>query len=357
MPTLTVELKIPIETEPLIGAPALTFTRWLPLGKDKGIALSEDGIDFTFWFDIQATWWASQTNEEELSKHINVLAHYVKAHLTIADIDQRLADYMENRDFSRLPAESEKAIQSEYDGLGQRLLRVVIERVNRLISYARAFKGQYWLLEYNYDADRMHGYFADFKGRARIDNREWFRFQPGTGDSITIEMTPEEKYIDENEWDAIREFVLSTRRTPLVRELLSGAERLAANGYNRSALTEAVTALEVALSDFGRSQDAHAKLGSVCANRLGTSRLQSQIEHMGLTGTVGFLLPLLFPEEILPTNVLAGCRDAIALRQNVVHNGQRDVNEIKLSQAIASIRKCCDILRECANEGGETPDN
>ena len=48
MPTLTVELKIPIETEPLIGAPALTFTRWLPLGKDKGIAISEDGIDVTF---------------------------------------------------------------------------------------------------------------------------------------------------------------------------------------------------------------------------------------------------------------------------------------------------------------------
>ena len=115
-----------------------------------------------------------------------MLAHYVKAHLAIADIDQRLAAYMENRDFGRLPAESEEAIQSEYDRLGQRLLRVVIERVNRLISYARAFKGQYWLLEYNYDADRMHGYFADFKGRARIDNREWFRFQPGTGDSISI---------------------------------------------------------------------------------------------------------------------------------------------------------------------------
>src|SRR2546421_8057252 len=145
MPKLEIELKIPIETEPLIGAPALTFTRWLPLGKREGIELSEDGIKLILWFDISATWWASETTEEELPRHVNVLAHYVRAHATIEDIDQCLASYMGNRDFGRLPNDSEEVIQSEYDKLGQRLFKVLIERVNRLISYARAFKGQYWL--------------------------------------------------------------------------------------------------------------------------------------------------------------------------------------------------------------------
>ena len=55
-------------------------------------------------------------------------------------------------------------------------------------------------------------------------------------------MTPEEKYITESEWNVVREFVAGSRRTPLVQELLAGAEQLAGNGYSRSALTEAVTA-------------------------------------------------------------------------------------------------------------------
>ena len=168
-------------------------------------------------------------------------------------------------------------------------------------------------------------------------------------------MTPEEKYIAESEWDSVREFVTSETRTPLVGELLAGAERLAANGYGRSALTEAVTALEVAISDLGRSDDPNGKLGLVCGNRLGISNLRRQIEHLGLTGTVRYLLPLVFSEEVLPTDILAGCQDAIALRQNVVHNGQREVNEVKLRQLLSSIMKCCSILHEYSNYGTQTP--
>ena len=46
-------------------------------------------------------------------------------------------------------------------------------------------------------------------------------------------------------------FVIGNRRSPLVFELLARAEQLSGNGYTRAALTEAVTALEVAISDFG----------------------------------------------------------------------------------------------------------
>ena len=55
MPALLVELKVPIETEPLIGAPALSFSRWLPLEGEDVIRVSEDGVELKLWFDIKTS--------------------------------------------------------------------------------------------------------------------------------------------------------------------------------------------------------------------------------------------------------------------------------------------------------------
>ena len=96
MSTLTIELKVPIKTEPLVGAPALTFSHWLPMGKQNGIALSEGDISLTLWFDLETTWWASQPKEEDLKNHVNVLARYVNAEIVLSSIDGELADYMQN---------------------------------------------------------------------------------------------------------------------------------------------------------------------------------------------------------------------------------------------------------------------
>lgn len=138
-------------------------------------------------------------------------------------------------------------------------------------------------------------------------------------------------------------------------ELLSGAEQLAGNGYARSALTEAVTALEVAISDFARSPQHNQKLALIVGPRLGVTRLQKQIEHIGLSGTVSYLLPLLLPDSVLSVKVLEGCRNAIDTRQNVVHNGQREVHD--LIEHIASIKACCKALREFCNEPSEGADD
>lgn len=344
MCTLTLDLKVPFETEPLVGAPALTFSHWLPIGKEKGISVSEDGVALLLWFDLQSSWWASQPSEEDLKRYYNVLAHYVWAEITVSGVAPALASYMQTRDFTRLPNKSEKQIQSEYDKLGIRILRVLLKRTNRLIAYARARKGQYWLLEYGCDMDRLHGYFQRFESKGQIDGGKIFRFQPGVGDTIRIEMAPEKRYIREDEWDAVARFVQGDQRTPLVQELLAGAEQLARNGHTRSALTEAVTALEVAVSAFGRAQDKNGKLASICGPRLGVERVQKQIEHMGLSGTVSYLLPLLLPDSILPADVLAGCRDALTQRQNVVHGGQRDV--VDIYRVLSCIRAFCKILDE-----------
>ncbi|PIR39194.1 MAG: hypothetical protein COV35_01370 [Alphaproteobacteria bacterium CG11_big_fil_rev_8_21_14_0_20_39_49] len=101
--SLTVDLKIPLKVESLIGVSALTFSHWLPLGKDKGIKHSESGMDLNFWFEIEATWWASKPTEDEIKNHRNVLAHYILCEVNVTHINSKLAVYMldnQSNDFS-----------------------------------------------------------------------------------------------------------------------------------------------------------------------------------------------------------------------------------------------------------------
>ncbi len=301
-------------------------------------------MDILLWFDLQSTWWASQPTEEELEKHVNVLAHYVRAEVVVDKVEPDLANYMENRDFSRSPNKSEIQLQSRYQQLGEEILKNILNRLNRLISYARTIKGQYWLVEYPVDLGRMHSFFQKFEAKGSIDSNKQFRFQPGEGDCISISMPSKDKYIKKEEWGKIKEFIEDTKRPPLVLELLAGAEQLEGNDYARSALSESVAALEVAIFSFGRAQDTNSQLASIVGPRLDIKRLSKQIEHMGLSGTIRYLIPLIITEEILPTDVLVTCQEAITERQNVIHNGKRNVNNV--SKYIRAIRKCCKILDE-----------
>ena len=112
----------------------------------------------------------------------------------------------------------------------------------------------------------------------------------------------------------------------------------------QGALTEAVSALEVAVHAFGRFPSTEKAFGPILGARLRLSSLSEQVQHIGLSGTVKYLLPAIFPEEKLPTEILQGCQEAVEERQNVIHNGKRDVDSNHTVRYLASIRKLCSIL-------------
>jgi len=239
-------------------------------------------------------------------------------------------------------------LKEEYRILGKKILYNVLKRTNRLISFARNIKGQYWLLEYQLDMSRMSSLFCAFKAVGKIDGRKKFSFNPHAPNYITVIVQSDERYIKEYEWGEVCEFVGNEQRVPLVLELLAGSEQLAANGYKRAALTEAVTALEVALFNFARSHKDNNKLSQIMGSRMSVPNLTKQIEHMGLSGSVNYLLPVILPDDVLPEKVLRGCQDAIKQRQNVVHNGSRNVDN--LQHYISCIRRCCQILIDFLRE-------
>ena len=352
--TLVVRLKIPFDSDPPTGLiPALTFSQWLPTGGEHAIHAVQDEMELTLWFDEKCTWWASQPTAEDIKKWANVQANYVNADVTLRSLPSDLASYMQKRDFSRPPSESEAPLQAAYERLSQLICAFVLSKVNRLIAYARSKKGQFWISELEFDGDRVHSLLNQFEARGQVDGGAWFRFQGAAGDRITVTSDSGNRYITEAEWQALRQFVEGEGRPGLIGALLAGAEHLWKVGHRRGALTEAVTALEIALYAFARSPKADAAFGGQLSARLSISTLLGQVDHLGLSGSIRYLLPTILSADILPDAVLRGCQAAVDQRQNVVHNGQRDVSDGSIRGALQDIRQCCDILESLSNDSSE----
>lgn len=99
-----------------------------------------------------------------------------------------------------------------------------------------------------------------------------------------------------------------------------------------------------ALYAFAAHPTIDAKLATVLGPRMNLDTLKQQVKHMGLSGSMLYLLPVLFSKADLSETVLDACRDAIAVRNDVVHNGQRHVRPETLTRSLTSIRSMCDFL-------------
>lgn len=358
MQKLTVFLEIPFDCtsqSDLHGA--LTFSHWLPIGLEQGILTEDKNQKFKIllWFDEKSTWWASQPTADELKSHVNINARYVNADIEIMDLENDLLKYMEACGSSNPPCEKDVSLDVQYEKIAQDILLETMNRVNRLIAFARSKKGQYWLSECKIDSDCLRHYFRIFNGRGKVDNGPIFRFSPSRTDVMRITMDEADRYVKESDWPAFREFVIGNQRPKLVGELLAGSEDLLSGGHYRSAITEAVTALELAVNSFARNPNAERAFASNMAQRLSLNSLQSQVKHFGLSGSINYLLPSILSESLLPSSVISDCQFAIFHRQNIVHNGQRSISEIDARRAVSGVRQCCEILDDITNDATTDP--
>ncbi|MBI3609004.1 MAG: hypothetical protein HY207_13675 [Nitrospirae bacterium] len=105
-----------------------------------------------------------------------------------------------------------------------------------------------------------------------------------------------------------------------VRFMLDAERELYYNNH-LFALLNAVIALEIVVSDTIR----------IIANCKGVSpsEINKFIQDVGLTGNIKATLRLLAPQEVvLPDDsIFAQCKSAITLRNNIMHQGQREVPE------------------------------
>jgi hypothetical protein len=113
----------------------------------------------------------------------------------------------------------------------------MLEGYNRLISYARDRKGQFWLTEHPYEPDQLANNNNGFNARVRRQDEEQFvRWCPPGDLHMTVHLYGNERSISQADWKVIQNFFERSTSTEVVLEILSNAERLVESGHSRSAI-------------------------------------------------------------------------------------------------------------------------
>lgn len=162
----------------------MAFTQWLPQKEDV-ISVREKNITVNLWFE-------KKVSGQDLSKHIDILVHQVYATAIVEDVETELLSYIRKMNPKTGPTKGQEEIHKKYHKLGKEVYKVTIESYNRLATYLRDIKGQYWLKEYGIDFDRMSSMFHQFNAKAKIDNGDQFRWRPAIADTFHIMINKED---------------------------------------------------------------------------------------------------------------------------------------------------------------------
>ncbi len=333
--------------------PSIGFCKWIPERTEDNLVRKTDGVTVTLSVDKECVADLGEITDEHLQRCMNNHIDKVYIAVDLDRVDKELASFILDEKDSAVgkrnglyPDEPKYAyLSNEYKRLGELSLKSAINACNRLISFARDIKGQYWLDIL--DADRENILYLNnlWRAEASIDSGNKFRWAPpGTNEIIHEFYIDSETTIKQEEWSEVREFFNSNSRPRFVLTLLSNARYLKDQGHKRSAVIDCVTALEVAVNEFGKSPKIDDLCISEYKSRIDMKNLGKQFDHLGFSGSLRYLVPILLNYEELSNDVLDKCYDAITVRNNVVHNGQKDVDDNLLNEIIIAVSYCCKVL-------------
>jgi len=350
--TITVRSHIPVDPENQFSF--ITFQQWAPIRPRDALILQRQDLSLRVWFDRDCVW---PPDLEDIDNRINVGVRRVNVDVTAKAVEAPLVDFIysersrSKREATKNPDGQDATLNSQYKELGEQIFEATIEAFNRLISYFRAHKGQYWLRERPVDTGLKESHLIEFRSKVRSSRRPWVTWRPPLQDHIVIYDHGRTRYLTRQEWRDVERFMTrSSRRANFVLELLANAELLLEIGHTRSAIIESVSALEVATAKFAKAP----KIESLDYPRLKKTNLSNlknlMVKHLGLHASIQFLLPYFLPESVWPTQVRGRCFQALSLRGQVVHRGQREVKDSRVRPLVSSVRKTCEILLSYTEE-------
>ncbi len=325
------------------------FSFWVPLSTEHDIYINKDNMQIRVWFD-RKNFHGGETLLQKIKQLVNAALIGVNIDILKRNVPEELVDFIyQEKDRPVIgielnPNPNYSKSRQAYDELCQEILTTAIDSFNRLIAYFKLEKGQFWLEQRMVNFGRMASDFNEFRAQIKCGDRGWVRWAPTQSTTIIGTVPDDSRLVSESDWPEAVDFIKGDHRPTLFRELLSNAETLASLGFRRSAIIEGVAALEVAISGFARDPKAEAFSGRLSED-MNKKSLKTQIEHLGISGTIRYLFPLLFDKDKLPAEVLRRCQEAYDIRGNVVHHGQREVDEISVQTTLQSLRQMCEILK------------
>jgi hypothetical protein len=338
---LHVRMEIPIPG-------GMMFYKWLPLNDDAHILIDRNDLLIKYYLDLTCLSNPLKT-EEEILQVANIEIEKIYVDVTIRDLRGELIDWIMTRPASgKLTTDqiiiSEKGdLQKDYEKLAEKVYSQTLTYFNRLIAYVRIQSGQYWLEEYPINMENMRSDYWKFGAKVFYDNEGIKWYSSEKPQLLTLGPLHLDRYLDELSWSKASEFMKSSERPDLAKDILVRAELLADLGHSRSSIINAITSLEVVINKFAKNIQEEC-FDSSLSSRMNIKSLNKHIDRLGLSWTLGYLFPIIFTENQVPSCLLKTCQEAINVRNNVVHQGQRHVDKEKLANYLEAIRKLCDFL-------------
>jgi hypothetical protein len=282
---------------------------------------------------------------EDAARMPMIVVHRIYAEVTSEEAAP-LLQYMQSQGAYNNTTSGSEPLATLYVQHAREVFAAVAHGWNRLLTFVRAEKGQHWLNPFPTDFEDVRGLAHTTNAQARVgDEAEWFVWDPRQQPQlITVGLGPIDRYLRQEDWDRARAFVVGQGKVNLARQLLVQAEALAVSGNNRAALTEAVSALEVAFHRFIDARNADNFVSDDLRERLGVSWASRLVEKVGFTKSVELVLPVLLPESILPRELIQACVAAIKERHSVIHNGQRTLRMDRLEPFLTGLRRLIETL-------------
>ncbi len=344
---ITLYFKIPLNEE--FTDPDMYFKRWIPTDANPIIVYK---YNFKLALHIDEDCISTLGSDFDIETWNNISINAVKIKIKIKDVNDELASFIfderDNRSGVHHGFQPDNQqydnLNNEFKELGLKALDFAYEVCNKLISYVRNEKGQYWLELISFDANTLHNLYRHLDAKVKIDNGDLFYWSPSSIDRHIIHYENMD-FLGESDWSQINEFITSRKKGNLVNELLSNSRSFLKYNHTRSAVIEAVTALETALLKFSIKPDLTRLEFPAYIGRLDTDNIETHVSQFGFAKSIGYLLPILYKEEVLPTELIEKCNKAIRSRNAIVHQGE-DIDLDTANEHVLALKQCSEVLME-----------
>jgi hypothetical protein len=256
---LLARFSIPLGDEEQFGKrDRLVFRHWLPLQDGDALNSTEGDVKLRFWIDNHCVPDYIQVELDNIGRYANIFVEKMNVDVSGIDVSDQLAEVIIKlaTELNWLPehisSTYDLSLIEEYRAIGEKIYSGVVRQFNRLIAYVRAVKGQYWLHEYKPEPNNIHSEFVKLRAKVKVGESNWLRLTAPGECSMTLDILAGERLIAREDWQGICNHLAGERKAPLVGQLLAAADEFRKSGHRRSALTEAVSALEIAVSQLAQ---------------------------------------------------------------------------------------------------------
>jgi len=336
----------------------LVFRQFLPETPDDTATFEAEGLRAKLYFDRACVENMGEPVTDDLVRRwLNVSVASVIVDISVPDLAGDLELFVRsNADWPRrgvdiltVSDEHNRQLALEYQRLGHRVLGVVLHLTNRLASWAYAECGQYWVETRPLNVEQvMMSRNNEFRAHITFPDGSSFRWCPPSYHHVDLHVGPSEPITPER-WKAAIQFLAANGRPSLIGELLSNVEALLASGRGRSAVLEAVCALEVAVGQYAERPDPDALLRAVGAKGISFT---ADLEHLGFSRFVKYVLPLVMTPSAMTSDELRNAADAVECRNRLAHGKglQRSISSATARKHVRSLRKVIAGLRAATLE-------